>query len=196
MEQQDREKPVEFDPSRFFESFAGVGKELIFRPKNFFRQLPLKGNLKNPFVFLVICTFFSSLFVANLINGGYNLFFALLFANTLSVFMGSFVFHNSLVSKIFGSNVPFAATFCITAYASLMDIAAWIPALGLLANFYGFYLIYIGFQEIHQLKSRQAVAAVISIVLIIGLLRICIISMTAGSWIEGIKLLDFENKGF
>ena len=103
---------------------------------------------------------------------------------------------NGLISIIFGSKVLFASTFRIIAYASLMDVAAWIPALGLLANFYGFYLIYIGFQEIHQLKSRQAVAAVISIVLIIGLLRICIISMTAGSWIEGIKLLDFENKGF
>jgi hypothetical protein len=195
MEQQDREKTVEFDPSRFFESFVGVGKELIFRPRNFFRQLPHKGELKNPFTFLIICAFLSSLFMTNLRKGDYNLFFVLFFANTMSAFIGSFILHG-LISRIFSSNAPFEATFRIIAYASLMDLASWIPVLGPVAYFYGLYLIFLGLQEIHQLKPRQAGAAVISIILIIMLLLLCIILVAPEGLNEGIKFMDPENAGF
>lgn len=195
MQPQDKEKTVEFYPARFFESFMGVGKELIFRPRFFFRQLPRKEDLKNPFVFLLVCTFLASLFMANLRNGDYNLFFILLFANTASSFIGSFVLHG-FISIIFGSKVPFASTFRIIAYASFMDIGSWIPAFGPIAYFYGLYLIFIGLQEVHQLKPRQAGAAVISIIIIITLLLLFLVFMAPESLNEGIKLINPENTEF
>ncbi|MEI6127227.1 MAG: hypothetical protein WCQ99_11820, partial [Pseudomonadota bacterium] len=91
MEDQNIEKPTEFDPSHLFDSFIDVGKELILRPRAFFRQLPRKGDLKNPFAYLAICAFLTSLFLANVLDGDYRLFFILLFATMLSSFTGSLV---------------------------------------------------------------------------------------------------------
>lgn len=195
MEPQNKENTFEFSTSHFVDSFIRVGKELIIKPRFFFRQLPRKGSLKNPFVFLVVCAFLSSLFMANLKNGDYNLFCALLFANTLSAFVGSFVLHG-IVSKIFGSKVPFDATFRIIAYASLMDMGSWVPILGPIAYFYSLYLIFLGLQEIHQLQPRQAGAAILSIVFMITLLLLCLILLAPEGWNEGIKLIDPEKGGF
>jgi hypothetical protein len=45
----------------------------------------------------------------------------------------------------------------------MTDLAAWIPFVGTIATFYGLYLIFLGLQEIHQLRPRQAGIAVIAI---------------------------------
>lgn len=194
MEQPYKEKTVEFDPSHFFESFIGVGRELIFRPRKFFRLLPRKGNLKNPFIFLITCAFLSALFIANLKKGDYYLFFILLCANIMSAFIGSFVLHR-LISRIFITKVPFEATFRIIAYASLMDLGSWIPVFGPVPYFYGLYLIFLGLQEIHQLKPLQAGAAVISIVLIFTLLLVGMFLMAPEGFNEGIKLISSGKSG-
>ncbi len=195
MEQQEKEITFEFDPSRFFESFIRVGRELLFRPRDFYRQLPEGEHLKNPFVFLVICAFLSSLFTANMRNGDFKLFIVLLVSNTVSAFIGSFVLH-SIISKLFGSKSPFESTFRILAYASLMDVVSWIPVLGPIAYFYSLYLIFIGLQEIHHLKPRQAGATILLIVLIITLLLTSLIFMAPESLQEGIRLMDPDNAGF
>ncbi len=195
MEQHDEQKAVEFDPARFFESFIAVGKELLVRPKKFFGQLPLTGDLKNPLLFLTICAFLSALFMANVRKADYNLFFILFFANTGSAFIGSFVLH-TIIAKIFKSNAPFQATFRIVAYASLTDVASWIPVLGPIAYFYGLYLIFLGLQEIHHLSPRQSGAAVITIVVIISLLVAGLLIMSPETLQEAVRFADPENQGF
>ena len=195
MELQNKEKTYEFDPSHFFESFIGIARELIFKPRIFFRQLPREQSLINPFVFVLICSFLSSLFMANLRNGDLLFFSVLFIANTVSTFMGSFVL-NIIISKISGTKKAFESTFRILAYAGLMDIVSWIPVVGPIAYFYGIYLIFIGLQEVHQLKSRQVGIAIISIVFIITLLFLFLISMMPEGWNEGLKYLNPENTEF
>lgn len=165
---QQNQNVSEFDPSQFVESFVGVGRELLLRPRSFFQHLPRKGGFKNPFFFLFICNFLSSLFMATFLKGDYNIFFALLSANIISALLGSLLIHG-LATRIFGGQALFTATFRIIAYASLMDIVAGIPVLGFIASFYGLYLIFIGLQEIHQLKPRQAGTTI----LIITIMLLC-----------------------
>ena len=152
-------------------------------------------NINNPFIFLVICAFLSSLFIANVRQGDFTLFFVLLFANTMSGFVGSIVLH-WLVSKIFSSKAPFQLTFRIVAYASIMDIASWIPVIGPIAYFYGLYLIFLGLQEIHQLKPKQAGTALLSIILIVTVLFLFLLLMAPESINEGMKLMNSEEMQF
>jgi hypothetical protein len=153
---------MEFDPFRLVESFAGVCREILVRPKDFFHNLPREGGIGNPFLFLAICVFLSCLFMANMLNGNYRLFLLLFTANLFSDFIMSGILHG-LVKKAFSGQAPFAATFRVIAYSSLTDLAAWIPFIGTIATFYGLYLIFLGLQEIHELRPRQAGIAVIAI---------------------------------
>lgn len=153
---------MEFEPFRLVESFAEICREILVRPKDFFRSLPREGAIGNPLLFLVICVFLSCLFMANMLNGDYRLFLVLFTANLFSDFIMSGILHG-LVKKAFSGQAPFAATFRVIAYSSLTDLAAWIPVVGTIATFYGLYLIFLGLQEIHELRPRQAGIAVIAI---------------------------------
>ena len=174
---------MEFNPSQLVESFAGICKELILRPRSFFQNLPREGNVRYPLFFLIICVFLSSLFMANILEGDYRIFLILFAANMLSAFIVSTLLHG-LATKAFGGNAPFMATFRIVAYSSLMDIAAWIPFAGTLASFYGLYLMFLGLQEIHSLKPRQAGYAVI----IITVLALGMGVMAASAWKDVLHL--------
>ena len=153
---------MEFSPSQLVESFARICKEVVVRPVVFFQGLPLQGSLMNPLLFLSLCVFLSSLCMANILNGDYRLFLILFFSNMLSDVIVSGLLH-ALATRAFGGGAPFAATFRIIAYSSVTDLGAWIPFIGTIASLYGIYLIFLGLQEIHRLKPRQAGLAVIII---------------------------------
>src|SRR5210317_2338497 len=108
MEAPEQKKSIEFDPKHFFDSFVYVSKEVLIRPGKFFYEMPKTGSITNPFIFILICSFFFALFIANLKNGDFNLFLLYFFANTLSAFVQSMVYH-LVVSRLFGSKAPFEA---------------------------------------------------------------------------------------
>ncbi len=153
---------MDFNPRRLVESFVGISRELLMRPRDFFHFLPHEGSIINPLLFLAICVFLSCLCMANILKGDYRLFLLLVAANLLSDFVMSGILHG-IVKKAFSGSAPFAATFRVIAYSSLTDLAAWIPFIGTIATCYGLYLIFLGLQEIHQLRPRQAGIAVLTI---------------------------------
>jgi hypothetical protein len=191
MHEEQHQTTGEFDPSRFFESFIRVGRELAVRPRQFFRSLPRGGSIRNAFIFFLMCAFLSALFMANLKQGDFSLFLFLLTANVLSAFTGTLVLH-MLIARAFGSPSPMAATFKVIAYASLTDIGTWIPVAGLFVYCYGLYLLFLGLQEMHLLKPRQAGAAVAAIVLIVSLLLIGLLLMAPEELNETIKKIYSE----
>jgi len=194
MEETRQEQAVEFEPQRLFDSFISVSRAIILQPRVFFKALPRQGSLKNPFFFLAICSFLASLFVANIRRADYNLFFILFFANIASIFFESLVLHG-LLSRAFKSAVHFSGTFRIIAYAGLTSIVSWIPMVGIFAYCYGLYLIFIGLQEMHELKPRQAGLVIMSIMLIVTILFMGLLIMTPDSINQGIKLLDPQYAG-
>ncbi len=194
MDTEEREVLKEFDPSRFFESFISTAKELILRPHTFFRFLPGKEHIRNPFIFLLVCSFLSSLFIANMSQGNFSWFCELFFSKTISAFIGSIVLH-MIVTKLFGSPLPFTATFRIMAYTSLMDLFFWIPALGIIANFYSIYLLFIGIQEVHKLKPRQAGSTIMLILLLITVLLTAALLMAPESMNQWLELINSGGAG-
>jgi hypothetical protein len=189
MNDQEQIQPFEFEPERFFDTFIGVAKELLVRPREFFRQLPKEGSVKNPLSFLTVCAFLTALFVANARSGDVQLFILLCCANIFSTVLGSMVMH-ILAQRMYRSQAPFGSTLRVLAYASLMDTVSWIPLLGPLAYFYGLYLIFLGIQEQHQITPRQAALTVAIIVCIVTALAMAIMLASPGSFSQALQMLD------
>lgn len=188
-DQQQTPQGFEFEPERFFDSFIRVAQLMLLKPREFFRQLPVSPELKNPLVFLAFCSFITALLVANARGGGVQLFVILCCANVFSTIVGSIVLH-VLVKKLYRSQALFGATLRVLAYASLLDTVSWIPLLGPFAYFYGLYLIFLGIQEQHRITPQKAALAVILIVCIITALAMSIMVVSPESFTESLKMLD------
>lgn len=189
MDDQQQPTAFEFEPECFFDTFIGVARQLIVQPRAFFRQLPGAKSLRNPVVFLIVCSFLTALFVANARSGGFQLFMLLCCANVSSTLLGSMVMH-ILTKRMYRSQAPFGSTLRVLAYASLMDTVSWIPLLGPFAYFYGLYLIFVGIQEQHRLTPRQAALTVAIIVCIVTALAIGIMLASPGSFSQALQMLD------
>lgn len=160
------------------------------RPSAFFRDMARADSLWNPLVFVVACEGIALLltYVASLLFGmegpanlGYEQIFGDLGGQTigasallvlyvlllaplfilLGLYIGAGLYH-LLITLIVGSdNVGFDATFRIYAYTSAVTLLAWIPFVGYLASFYGYYLVYVGVREVHGATTGRALGVVI-----------------------------------
>ncbi len=191
MEESEPKKSNEFEPKKFFESFIYVGKEVLLRPAKFFYEMPKAGDIRKPFIFLLICSFLFSLFIANLKGGDFNLFLLYFFANTLSALLQSVIYH-LIVSRMFGSKAPFEATFRIIAYINILSLVSWIPVVvfSLAVNIYSLYLIFIGLQMVHKLKSKQAGITVLSFFGITLFFIAGLFLVAGGNMEESMKMLN------
>lgn len=179
----------EFDPSRFFESFFWVARELVLRPQLFFRNLPSGASLRSPLMFLMTNSFLAALFIANYRGGGFTIFVALMTANIASALTAGLILHG-MALRLSTSPGRICATMRIVCYASIVDIAAWIPAIGLIPYCYGLYLIFLGLQEVHKMSPRQAGLALISIIILITVLVSMLIVLAPEGVRDALKLLD------
>ncbi len=191
MEAPERKKRIEFEPKHFIDSFVYVTKEVLIRPGKFFYEMPKTGSIINPFIFILVCSFFFALFIANLKGGDFKLFLLYFFANTMSAFIQSMVYH-LVVSRLFGSKAPFEATFRIIAYINVMCLVSWIPVVffSLAVNIYSLYLIYIGLQVVHKLKSKQAVITVFSFFVASFIFFAGLLLIAGGNLEESMKILN------
>ena len=81
------------------------------------------------------------------------------------------------------------------AYTSLMDVFFWIPVLGIIANFYSIYLLFIGIQEVHKLKPRQAGSTIMLILLLITALLAAALLMAPESMNQWLELINSGGAG-
>lgn len=179
----------EFDPSCFFESFFWVARELVLRPRLFFRKLPSSTALRSPLMFLAVNSFLAALFIANYRGVGFTIFVALMAANIASALIASLILHG-MARRLSTSPGRISATMRIVCYASIVDIVAWIPAIGLIPYCYGLYLIFLGLQEVHKMSHRQAGLALIAIIILITVLVSMLILVAPEGVQESLKLLD------
>jgi hypothetical protein len=189
MEEPEIKTTTEFEPARFFESFIGVARELIIRPRLFYQKLPTSGSLQSPLLFLLTNSFLTALFVANYRGASYQMFVALMGANIFSALAAGALLHIVAV-RLVKSPAGLGATVRIIAYASIVDIASWIPVVGPLPYCYGLYLIFLGLQEIHRMTPRQAGGTIMAIVLIITILFTGMVLVAPEGIQEAIKLMD------
>ena len=142
-------------------------------------------------IFILICSFLFALFIANLKGGDFNLFLLYFFANTMSAFVQSMIYH-LVASRLFGSKAPFEATFRIIAYINVLCLVSWVPVVifSLAVNIYSLYLIYIGLQAVHRLTSKQAVATVLSFFLVSLFFIAGLFLLAGGNLEESMKIIN------
>ena len=191
MEVPETKKRIEFEPKHFIDSFVYVTKEVLIRPGKFFYQMPKTGSIINPFIFILTCSFFFALFIANLKGGDFKLFLLYFFANTMSAFIQSMVYH-LVVSRLFGLKAPFEATFRIIAYINVLCFVSWIPVavFSLAVNIYSLYLIYIGLRVVHKLNPKQAIITVFSFFVVSLIIISGLFLVAGGNLEESMKLLN------
>ena len=178
----DQPKTIRFVPTRFFESFIAVARELIFRPERFFEQLRPSGSLSGPLIFLLFCLFLWALFFANIIGAKLPLFAALFVFKAAVTLLATVCLHALLMSPFFNARLPYEATLSVVAYAYIVDLVVWFPVLNIIASMYGLVLMYVGFKAIHRLTIRQAAAAVfltVSLTIFWGM----ILGLIAPEWV-------------
>ncbi|MBY0360144.1 MAG: YIP1 family protein [Candidatus Obscuribacterales bacterium] len=127
-------------------------------PKLFFETMPTTGGLKEPFLFLLGSTTVAILGVSLL---SMHLFeFPIMLATSLaSTFLVALV--AKLLARSFGGKADFEATFRVYAYASCLNLLAWVPILGSLAWFYELYVTYIGLKKVHELSPAKTAITIV-----------------------------------
>lgn len=160
----DLPKTNDFDPARPVASYWLIAKRAVGDPRGFFRTMATTGGYTAPALFALI-----SFAIPGLITGVIQDNLALPFINL--ALMGGwvvlvYVVHLVIV-RAFQGQANFEATFRVNAYASFIQLLQAIPSLilALIAFFYGLYLVVIGLSEVHRIPIRQAVKAILLVML-------------------------------
>ncbi|MDQ3832633.1 MAG: YIP1 family protein [Actinomycetota bacterium] len=157
----------DYDLSNPIHSFIEVVRRLVFQPVIFFAELPRRGNFINPLVFALLCYEISAVLggVLGLAGGEPDRGLEALVVSIIAAPIGgaivllilSGILH-LLVRLIVGARESgFASTFRVASYASVVNLASWIPIIGsLVALVYGIYLFTVGIREMHETTTGKA----------------------------------------
>ncbi|MCK4929244.1 MAG: YIP1 family protein, partial [Methanosarcinales archaeon] len=219
----------------FLKNYLPTARSVITHPRQFFRDMPTSGPLKEPLVFAVLTIFIVSLLyipidliswapllplgsdmVLSLIIMG-ALFLYTLFIMLISIPINSILYH--ILLKIFGAKGSLEATlrvFCYYLAISLvvLPVAAAIVIIFYLAEvtgahgilfqilavvlllamtipvFYSFYVLFVGFSEVHQISMKRVILALLILpivlflilaIIVVGLVFIANYSTSMGS---------------
>jgi hypothetical protein len=195
----------EFDPSNPLNSFVDVLRRVVLHPVNFFSGIPRRESLRNPFLFALICLIIGAVLnaVVGLIGAQSNLQsyqgiiepFGLS-SQSFAGFVATVVFvvvigiisllvasgiYQLLVRLVVGrENGGFRATFRVMAYSAVVSLVSWIPIVGLLAGFYGFYLQIVGLREVHETTTGRAILVPLLLIGVSILLGVLIAIVVVG----------------
>lgn len=152
-------------------------KEVLFKPKDFYKEMPKKGGYSNPFKFAFISFFISILgslallFLTKpptnqeLMVTPFVLVIAPLVMSSF-IFIGALLFH--VFFKLMKGKANYECTFRIVAFASSTSVISWIPWFGLFASLYTLYLYMIGGIKVHKLSAvKSAFAVLLPIIILI-----------------------------
>ena len=151
----------EFNTRDPINSFLSVAKNVVVSPREFFARMPAEEGLKNPFIFLAFCLFVSTLFFANIIGANFSIFVRLFTFLLLWAFLWSGLLYAAVVNFFKGKGT-FQGTFRIVAYTGVTHLVSWIPVLGIIASFYGFYLVIVGLAQVHRIDTGKAALSLVS----------------------------------
>ncbi len=150
----------DLDPEHVFISFFRVMNDLLMRPKAFFEGMPASGGYRSPVLFLLLCSIVFTVGSSTYLAGRTWLLALIFFANSMAMpFFTAFVLH--IVVGMFFGRRSYETMFRIGAYASITQLAAWIPFFGYLTEPWRFFLIGAGLVKACGLKWRHALVSVV-----------------------------------
>lgn len=155
------------------DSLLRDGKEIIFRPQQFFQGMPLFGGYVQPLlfalsVFAIILVYNIALLATGLPYPGETKRGTLtdflprvpvLFILWISgLFLGSVILHGAF--KLLKGKGNYQATFRLFAFCSIANLLTVVPLVGqYLSTVYAFLLIMMGGKGVHGLSNPRAIAA-------------------------------------
>lgn len=190
----------EFSYSSPVRSYIRSVRRTFSEPVTYFRAIDGSNSLLGPLTFAVISTagpllipicLFMSL---NVMIDGIQGLAMFQMSGILGIAVGSFVAlatpvliaillltvfacvsHLIVLLVLRRGNAGFRATFRANAYSSLGVLLAYVPVVGGLLFFYGFYLIVVGIREFHSASTGRAIViASISIPITLMLIGFCL----------------------
>ena len=168
----------ELDMKNFVQSFIGVVKTVLVKPKEFYQNMPTTGGFPSPLIFLAVCLGISAFLSAIIWGTIAGFFYSLIFGLIIS-FIGAAILY-FVAQQFFEGKGTYEGTYRIVAYAGVVHLVSWlavIPVLGwliwILAFLYGFYLQFVGVERVHKITQGQAIVTVlisIAVYIILGIL--------------------------
>jgi hypothetical protein len=173
----------EFRTEQFAESFMGVWKRIVTDPRGFFQDMPVRGGLQAPLLFLVGCLVIDAL--GHLIVGPRGFGLRLVLEGMLRSFVYAACFM-IIARQIFAGTGDYEGTYRVVAYASAPMALAWLPLIGGLAWIYMIFLVIIGLERVQGFDAVKSVLTVLLASLVI----------VAVSWALGLHHPWMHHPGF
>ena len=149
-------------------AFVQVWRKVMLDPRSFYRDMPASGGFENPLIFLASCAliyFVLKIIVSGFVDGVNGLFLiALTYIFGPGILMLACQF-------LFQGEGDYEGTSRVCAYAGSCLVLAWIPALGVFAYLYSFYLVFLGTEKVHKLDTtKTAIATLVAILVTAAIL--------------------------
>ena len=148
----------EFRTEQFAESFVGVWKRVVTDPRGFFQDMPVRGGLQAPLLFLVGCLVIDAL--GHLIVGPRGFGIRLVLEGTLRSFVYA-AFFVLVARQVFAGTGDYEATYRVVAYGSAPIALAWLPLVGGLSWIYMVFLLIVGLERVHAFDAVKSVLTVL-----------------------------------
>ena len=148
----------EFRTEQFADSFVGVWTRVMTDPRGFFQDMPTRGGVQPPLLFLVGCLIISAL--GMLIFGPRGFGLMLVVSGVLRSFVYAAIFM-LIARQLFAGSGDYEATYRVVAYGSAPAALLWLPILGPLAPLYAVFLIIVGLERIHGFDAVKSVLTVL-----------------------------------
>jgi hypothetical protein len=149
-----------------FKQYFETGKNIIMKPVDFFKTMPVTGGYKDPLIFALITSVIMGLGLT-IITLGVG-FLAIIFAPiavAISVFLAALLL--LVCAKMVGGTGTYEATMRVASYANIVNVIGWIPIVSIIGSIYGLVLTVLGMREIHKLTTAKAVIAVLIAIAIV-----------------------------
>jgi hypothetical protein len=148
----------EFRTEQFAESFVGVWKRVITDPHGFFQDMPTRGGIQAPLLFLVGCLVLAGL--GFLVVGPRSFGLSLVFWGTARSFLYAAVFM-VIAHHVFSGTGDYEASYRVVAYATAPMVLLWVPWLGTLTPLYTIFLVILGIERVHGFDAVKSVLTVL-----------------------------------
>jgi len=177
-------------------------KEVILRPSDFYRKMPITGGYSEPVIFAVI-----SLIISLLLNAivSYGMFIFGIHSSILT--FGSIPFSKfdfsvflyvielffigvtvifilplilNFLYKILGGTGSYEGTMRFMCYGYAINLISWIPLLGLIAGIYSIYIVIVGGSFVHNVSMGRSAVIVLLVYPVTIFIFIIIIAILVG----------------
>jgi hypothetical protein len=171
----------EFNSKDFLNSFIGVMKTVLVRPRDFYQNMPTTGGFSPPFVFLAVCLGVSGILAAILNYGESRTIVALFvffFFQVIFSFIAAGILH-LIAQQFFEGKGAYEGVYRTVAYAGVVYLVTWIPVVGVIPFLYGLYLQMVGLERVHKITAGQAVVTVLIAFALYGIMALIVADLHA-----------------